>query len=68
MADSDHEQDTVKPTEQSGGTAPDAAEAREKGEWAALAGEGIVPAELGRSTRRPSCRTRIRSLAARSPE
>ncbi|HEY1356944.1 MAG TPA: hypothetical protein VGF21_01435 [Thermoleophilaceae bacterium] len=36
-----------KPSEQRGGTAPDEAEAREKGEWAAQAGEGVVPAEPG---------------------
>ncbi len=38
-----------KPTEQSGGTTPDATELREKGPWADLAAEGIVPAELGGS-------------------
>jgi hypothetical protein len=38
------------PSEQRGGTTPDEAEAREKGEWAGTgAGEGIVPAELGGS-------------------
>jgi hypothetical protein len=49
MAGSDHKQDSVKPSEQSGGTTPDEAEAREKGEWSELASEGIVPAELGGS-------------------
>lgn len=39
----------VKPSEQRGGTNPDADEARKKGEWAAEAGEGIVPAELDAS-------------------
>ena len=37
------------PSEQRGGTTPDENEAREKGEWAAQADEGIVPAELGGS-------------------
>lgn len=37
------------PSEQRGGTTPDAAEAREKGPWAETAAEGIVPAELGGS-------------------
>jgi hypothetical protein len=39
----------VNPTEQRGGATPGAAEAREKGEWAATAQDGIVPAELGGS-------------------
>ena len=30
------------PSEQRGGTTPDEAEAREKGEWAGQAGEGVV--------------------------
>ncbi len=38
-----------KPSEQRGGTTPDEAEAREKGEWGAKAAEGVVPAELGGS-------------------
>ena len=38
-----------EPSEQRGGTAPDEAEVREKGEWAETAAEGIVPAELGGS-------------------
>jgi hypothetical protein len=46
---SDAEQDAVKPTEQRGGTTPDAAEAREKGEWAGTVADGMVPAELGGS-------------------
>jgi hypothetical protein len=49
MADSDQEQDPQKPSEQRGGTTPDEAEAREKGEWAETADEGIVPAEQGGS-------------------
>lgn len=47
MADSEH--DDHKPSEQRGGTTPDATEAREKGQWAAQADEGVVPAELGGS-------------------
>lgn len=46
MTGSEHE---VKPSEQRGGTTPDEAEAREKGQWAGTAGEGVVPAELGGS-------------------
>lgn len=49
MAGSDDEKGSEKPSEQRGGTTPDAAEAREKGEWAGQAGEGVVPAELGGS-------------------
>jgi hypothetical protein len=37
------------PSEQRGGTTPDAAETREKGEWAGKAAEGVVPADLGGS-------------------
>jgi hypothetical protein len=39
----------VKPSEQRGGTTPGEAEAREKGDWAATAADGVVPAELGGS-------------------
>ena len=39
----------VKPSEQRGGTTPDAAEAREKGEWAGTVADGMVPPELGGS-------------------
>ena len=39
----------VKPSEQRGGTTPDHDEARAKGEWAATASDGVVPAELGGS-------------------
>jgi len=49
MAGSDQEQGPVKPSEQRGGTKPDEAEAREKGPWAGMAAEGVVPAELGGS-------------------
>jgi hypothetical protein len=38
-----------KPTEQRGGTTPDAAEAREKGQWAGDVADGVVPADLGGS-------------------
>ena len=37
------------PSEQRGGTTPDAAEIQKKGPWAETAAEGIVPAELGGS-------------------
>ena len=49
MAGSDQEQGPQKPSEQRGGTTPGSTEAREKGEWAETADEGIVPAELGGS-------------------
>jgi hypothetical protein len=37
------------PSEQRGGTTPDEAEAREKGEWVARGTDGVVPADLGGS-------------------
>jgi hypothetical protein len=40
---------TENPSEQRGGTTPGEEEAREKGEWAGSAGEGVVPADLGGS-------------------
>ena len=43
------DEDDVRPSEQRGGTTPDEAEIREKGEWTRGAAEGIVPAELGGS-------------------
>jgi hypothetical protein len=49
MAGSDEEQGSVKPSEQRGGTTPDAAEVREKGSWSDVAADGVVPAELGGS-------------------
>ena len=49
MANDDRAQDPVKPTEQRGGTTPGETEAREKGQWAATANEGVIPAELGGS-------------------
>ena len=49
MAPNDDERGPVKPSEQRGGTTPDEAEAREKGEWARTSSEGIVPADLGGS-------------------
>ena len=49
MSGSDEDQDRVKPTEQRGGTNPDEAEAREKGQWAGTVEDGMVPAELGGS-------------------
>ena len=41
--------DAAKPTEQRGGAPPGEQEAREKGPWAARAGDGVVPAALGGS-------------------
>jgi hypothetical protein len=41
------------PSEQRGGTTPGEDEAREKGPWAAKAGEGVVPVELGGSDASP---------------
>jgi hypothetical protein len=49
MSESEHEHGAEKPSEQRGGTVPDEAEARDKGEWAGRANEGLVPAELGGS-------------------
>lgn len=49
MAESNPEHGSVKPTEQRGGTTPDEAEAREKGQWAGTVADGMVPAELGGS-------------------
>ena len=49
MAASDQDQGARPPSEQRGGTTPDEAEARDKGEWGARAAEGLVPAELGGS-------------------
>jgi hypothetical protein len=41
--------DEEKPSEQRGGTTPDDEEARDKGQWAGRAQDGVVPAELGGS-------------------
>jgi hypothetical protein len=41
--------DEHQPSEQRGGAKPSDEEAREKGEWAAKAQDGVVPAELGGS-------------------
>ena len=49
MGETDDHTESVKPTEQRGGRIPSEREAREKGPWAAKAGEGVVPAELGGS-------------------
>ena len=49
MAGSDDEQGPQKPSEQRGGTTPDDAEARDKGQWAGTADDGIVPPGLGGS-------------------
>jgi hypothetical protein len=53
MAGSGDEQNSVKPSEQSGGATPDEAEVREKGSWSEVAAEGLVPAELGGSDAPP---------------
>jgi hypothetical protein len=49
MTHDEDDRDTPGPSEQRGGTTPDEAEARTKGEWAATADEGVVPPELGGS-------------------
>jgi hypothetical protein len=48
-----HDENAVKPSEQRGGTTPDEAETRAKGEWATMAEDGVVPAELGGSDAPP---------------
>lgn len=53
MGDTDDQRDSVAPTQQRGGNTPGESEAREKGPWAATAGEGVVPAELGGSDAPP---------------
>jgi hypothetical protein len=49
MTETDYEPSVVPPSEQSGGTTPDAQEAREKGGWGGEVADGIVPADLGGS-------------------
>jgi hypothetical protein len=44
-----HDDPEVKPTDQRGGTTPGSEESAAKGEWAATAQDGLVPAELGGS-------------------
>jgi hypothetical protein len=51
-----------EPSEQRGGTTPDEAEIREKGQWAETAAEGIVPAELGGSDAPPEMLAEDREL------
>jgi len=41
--------ENLQPSEQRGGTTPGEQEARDKGQWAAKAAEGVVPAQLGGS-------------------
>ena len=48
-----HDESEIKPSEQRGGTTPGEEEAREKGEWAATAQDGLVPSELGGSDAAP---------------
>lgn len=45
----DPSQSVVPPSEQRGGTTPDAEEAAKKGDWAGQAAEGIVPPDQGGS-------------------
>jgi hypothetical protein len=47
MATTDPEQSIVPPSETSGGQSPDPQEKAQKGDWAAHADEGLVPADLG---------------------
>jgi hypothetical protein len=49
MDERDDQREQASPSEQRGGTTPSEQEAREKGPWAARAGEGVVPADLGGS-------------------
>jgi hypothetical protein len=49
VAGDEKEQGSEKPSEQRGGTTPGDQDAREKGEWAGTAQDGVVPAELGGS-------------------
>lgn len=49
MGASDDRRASVRPSEQRGGNVPGEQEAREKGQWAAKAQDGVVPAELGGS-------------------
>jgi hypothetical protein len=49
MSPPDEDREQLNPTEQRGGGTPGEQEAAEKGPWAATAGEGVVPAELGGS-------------------
>jgi hypothetical protein len=49
MTHDDDDRDAPRPSEQRGGTTPDEAEARAKGEWAGTADQGVVPATLGGS-------------------
>ena len=71
MAGSDQEKGPEKPSEQRGGTTPDEAEARAKGEWASTADDGIVPPEDGRlrrAARDARRRSGARKLGARSDD
>ena len=49
MAETENDASVVPPTERSGGTNPDEAEAREKGGWGGEVADGIAAAELGGS-------------------
>lgn len=47
--DADDQRSSVDPSEQRGGTTPGERESAEKGQWAAKAADGVVPAEHGGS-------------------
>jgi hypothetical protein len=49
MTSGEDQHEQIKPSEQHGGTTLGAEEAREKGDWAAKADDGVVPPELGGS-------------------
>jgi len=49
VADNNEDRIEVKPSEQRGGSALGKDEGSRKGEWAATAADGVVPAELGGS-------------------
>lgn len=53
MRDDKEDRDEVQPSEQRGGAALGEDEARRKGQWAATADDGVVPAELGGSDAPP---------------
>ena len=49
MSETEERRDPTRPSEQRGGPSPGEEEAGRKGPWAARAGEGVVPPELGGS-------------------
>ncbi len=64
MGEADDQRDSVKPSEQRGGQTPGEREAREKGSWAAQAGQGVVPPELGGSDAPPEMQPEDPELAS----